>query len=236
VAYRFHPIDHKDCAIMTTAVTSKPDVHDMVVVHRSFRQACAELPELLRGLAPGETARAALIVEAVHFMLTGLETHHTSEDEYLWPMLKSRAVEHADAITHMESQHERLEELVEQVKHALEGLADDPEQARCEKAAQQITELDAVLIAHMDEEESTVLPLVIDHLTVDEWEKLGQVSLAKMEKKDLLRAFSALMAVANPEEQHTILTKAPLPARVMWRLIGRRSYARSQARLRGASH
>jgi len=42
------------------------------------------------------------------------------------------------------------------------------------------------------------------------------------------------MAVATPEEQQTLLTKAPLPARVLWRLTGRRSHTRREARLRGA--
>ncbi|MGH1555478.1 hypothetical protein ACRAWF_37590 [Streptomyces sp. L7] len=57
---------------MSDTVTSKPDVHDMVVVHRTFRQACAELPDLVCGLRPGDTARAALVVDAVRFMLSGL--------------------------------------------------------------------------------------------------------------------------------------------------------------------
>ncbi|MGW3103440.1 hemerythrin domain-containing protein [Streptomyces sp. NPDC001100] len=77
---------------MSDVVASKPDVHDMVVVHlhRTFRQSCAELPALVRGLRPGDTARAALVVDAVRFMLMGLEAHHTSEDEYLWPLLTAR--------------------------------------------------------------------------------------------------------------------------------------------------
>jgi hypothetical protein len=42
------------------------------------------------------------------------------------------------------------------------------------------------------------------------------------------------MAVATPEEQRTLLAKVPLPARVLWRLSGRRSHARLEARLYGA--
>ncbi|MGH1555477.1 hypothetical protein ACRAWF_37585 [Streptomyces sp. L7] len=60
-------------------------------------------------------------------------------------------------------------------------------------------------------EENTILPLAAEHLSVAEWEELGEISLAKLDKKHLLRAFSALMAVATPEEQRTLLTKAPGP-------------------------
>ncbi|WP_405837141.1 hemerythrin domain-containing protein [Streptomyces sp. NBC_01518] len=219
---------------MSDVVTSKPDVHDMVVVHRTFRQSSAELPELVRGLRPGDTARAQLVVEAVRFMLMGLEAHHVSEDEFLWPRLSARTTPHAEAITRMEEQHHRLEELVALVRGALDGLAADPRPSVCEQVAVQLTELGSVLTAHMDEEENTILPLAAEYLSVAEWEELGEISLAKLEKKHLLRAFSALMAVATPEEQRAILTKAPLPARVLWRLTGRRSHARWEARLHGA--
>lgn len=219
---------------MSEAVTSKPDVHDMVVVHRTFRQACAELPELVRGLRPGDTARAQLVVDEVRFMLMGLEAHHVSEDEFLWPRLAERTAGQAEAIARMEQQHHRLEELVTQVTGVLDGLAADPRQPLCEQVADQLTELGAVLTAHMDEEENTILPLAADCLTVAEWEELGEISLAKIERKQLLRAFSALMAVATPDEQRTLLAKAPLPARVLWRLTGRRSHTRREARLRGA--
>jgi hemerythrin-like domain-containing protein len=219
---------------MSEVVTSKPDVHDMVVVHRTFRQACAELPELVRGLRPGDTARAELVVDEVRFMLMGLEAHHVSEDEFLWPRLAARTAGQAETIARMEQQHHRLEELVTQVTGALDNLAADPRQPLCEQVADRLAELGTVLTAHMDEEENTILPLAADHLTVAEWEELGEISLAKIEKKHLLRAFSALMAVATPEEQQTLLTKAPLPARVLWRLTGRRSHTRREARLRGA--
>ncbi|WP_327406003.1 hemerythrin domain-containing protein [Streptomyces sp. NBC_01288] len=219
---------------MSDVVISKPDVHDMVVVHRTFRQSCAELPELVRGLRPGDTARAQLVVDAVRFMLMGLEAHHVSEDEFLWPRLAERTTPHAEAITRMEEQHHRLEDLVTRVRGELDTLAADPRPSLCEQVAAQLAELGSVLIAHMDEEENIVLPLAAEHLTVAEWEELGEISLAKLEKKHLLRAFSALMAVATPEEQRAILTKAPLPARVLWRLTGRRSHARWEARLHGA--
>lgn len=219
---------------MSDAVTSKPDVHDMVVVHRTFRQSCAELPELVRGLRPGDTARAALVVDAVRFMLMGLEAHHVSEDEFLWPRLAARTAGQAEAIARMEEQHHRLEELVTRVTGALDSLAADPRQPLCEQVATQLTELGTVLNTHMDEEENTILPLAAECLTVAEWEQLGEISLAKLDKKHLLRAFSALMAVATPEEQRALLTKAPLPARVLWRLSGRRSHARWEARLHGA--
>lgn len=50
-----------------------------------------------------------------------------------------------------------------------------------------------------------------EHLTVAEWEELGEISLVKLDRKHLLRDFSALMAVATPEEQRTLLAEASCP-------------------------
>jgi len=119
------------------------------------------------------------------------------------------------------------------VTGGLDQLAADPRQPLCGQVASQRAELGPVLTAHMDEEEHTILPLAAEHLSVAEWEELGEVSLAELDKMHLLRAFSALTAVATPEEQRTLITKAPLPARLSWRLSGRRSHVRWEARLRG---
>ncbi|MBR7830689.1 hypothetical protein KDK95_30585 [Actinospica sp. MGRD01-02] len=83
----------------------------------------------------------------------------------------------------------------------------------------------------MDEEERTILPLAAEHLSVAEWEEFATLALAKLDGRLLLHAFSALMAVTAPEERRTILGTAPFPVRVLWRLHGRRSYARWHARL-----
>ncbi|MEV0738254.1 hypothetical protein AB0I51_20265 [Streptomyces sp. NPDC050549] len=137
-----------------------------------------------------------------------------------------------EAVARMEEQHHRLEELVTAVRGALDAPAADPRPPLAEQVADRLTELGSVSSAHMDVEENTVLPPAAEHLSVAEWGELGEIGLAKLDKKHLLRAFSALMAVATPEEQRTLLTNAPAPARLLWRLSGRRAHARREARLR----
>ncbi|MFG2379067.1 hypothetical protein ACGFY9_47465 [Streptomyces sp. NPDC048504] len=45
---------------------------------------------------------------------------HVSEDEFLWPRRAERTALHAGAITRMEEQHHRLEEVVTRVRDALD--------------------------------------------------------------------------------------------------------------------
>ncbi|MFI1917424.1 hypothetical protein [Nocardia sp. NPDC020380] len=92
----------------------------------------------------------------------------------------------------------------------------------------------------MDDEETTVLPLVTAHLTVDEWEELGRRGLAEQSraeqsKKQMMESLSALLDIATPAERDMFLRKVPLIARVMWRLVGRRAHQRAKLRLYGSA-
>ncbi|MBR7830690.1 hemerythrin domain-containing protein [Actinospica sp. MGRD01-02] len=107
----------------------------MAVAHRAFRRQLAELPDLVLGVRPGNATRARLVVSAVRFALLGLEVHHLSEDEYLWPRLMQRATGQSEAIACMKLQHYRLDDLIAHVTGSLDDLAADPRQPLCEKVA-----------------------------------------------------------------------------------------------------
>lgn len=49
-----------------------PDTHEMVVIHRTFRQGFAELADAARRVSPGDTARADAVARYVELMLNTL--------------------------------------------------------------------------------------------------------------------------------------------------------------------
>lgn len=218
---------------MPSIADPRPDVQDMVVVHRNFRHQFSQAPALIRGLRAGDTARIRLVIDHLRLLLKGLEAHHGSEDSFLWPKLRDRVVPLPESVSRMEDQHHQLDVLTAKLIAALDGLAVHVESALREEAAVLCEQLTSVVDAHMTEEEDAILPLAAEHLTVAEWEELGQRGLEKLEKKDLLPALSSLLAVATPEERQAILAKAPMLARVLWRLVGRRAHARAEAQLYG---
>ncbi|MEV6767253.1 hemerythrin domain-containing protein [Nocardia sp. NPDC051030] len=224
--------DEKEMTMPAIADT-RPDVQDMIVVHRNFRHNFDRAPALIRGLREGDTARIRLVVDHLRFLLTGLEVHHSSEDDLLWPKLRERVIPLPEAISRMTDQHHQLDILTTKLTAALNELDVHVDADIRERAAGLCEELGSVVDAHMTEEEETILPLAAAHLTVAEWEELGERGLEKLAKKDLLPALSSLLAVATPEERKAFLAKAPVPARVLWRLVGRRAHARAEARLYG---
>ena len=92
----------------TIAATDRPDTHEMVVVHRIFRRESGLLPAMVRAVAPGDTARAALVAESVRDYLDGLHNHHTGEDELIWPLLLARVDLEQELVLRMEAQHEMV--------------------------------------------------------------------------------------------------------------------------------
>jgi Hemerythrin HHE cation binding domain len=95
-----------------TSDQSLTNVHDMVVVHRVFRREFRLLPQLVRGVAPGNTARATVVAGHARRCLTGLHLHHSGEDDLLWPKLLERAAPETALIERMEAQHERVHSAV----------------------------------------------------------------------------------------------------------------------------
>src|SRR5215203_1739512 len=155
-----------------TANPQLTDVHDMVVVHRVFRRELRLLPELVREVAPGDTARAAVLSSWARMVLRGLHGHHTSEDLLLWPKLLERAAPDAALVHRMEAQHERVHDALERLEPALQRWEAEARPAVTEEVAAAFDALRVALLEHLDEEEREILPLCARHITPEEWAQL----------------------------------------------------------------
>src|SRR5687768_1126493 len=142
-----------------TATTTLTDVHDMVVVHRVFRREFRLLPQLVREVAPGDTARAAVLAGWARMVLEGLHGHHTSEDELLWPKLLERCSPDAELVHRMETQHERVHDALERIGPALDRWEAEARPAVTEEVAAGFDDLRTALLEHLDEEEREILPM-----------------------------------------------------------------------------
>jgi hemerythrin-like domain-containing protein len=222
---------------MTTTASSatepRPNTREMVIIHNVFRRLFGDLPGLIRATRPGDAARAAVLADAYVEIADGLHHHHTNEDELLWPLLMQRAADKG-LVLRAEEQHERVHELIEcgnsqvQVYRASAGAASRDALART------IEELDAALGEHMDDEERYILPLVEQHLTVAEWEQLGERGRASIPKDRMLIHLGWILEGLPVADRKQFLARMPLGARVAWRLIGRRRFAAERNSIYGA--
>ncbi len=203
----------------------------MAVIHRVFRRGLPMVASLVRRTPQGSTGRSEPIAEHLDFLLNGIHHHHTGEDENIWPLLLERAAPQAELVERMEAQHGVLAERSERVRFLLDDWRQSATDA--EPLAVAIEEFTAALVEHLDEEETHVVPLIRAHITAAEWERFGQATFEKFTNPEKLTATGTLEAVATAEENAWFTGGLPIPIKVMWRLVGRRRYARYLARVRG---
>lgn len=215
-----------------TAAERRTDVHDMVVVHRAFRRECRLIPELVRQVRAGDTARARLLAGHARLVLTGLHLHHTGEDELLWPKLLDRAAPDAALVHRMEVQHERVHEAIERLGPALDRWEAEAHPAVGEEVAAGFDALRAVLVEHLDDEERLILPIAARHVSQAEWDALGGHARDGMTKQQLPVMFGAIIEEATPAERVRLLADVPWPVRLLLRTVFARSYRRYVARVR----
>lgn len=216
-----------------TITVERPWVQEMIVVHRVFRRESRLLADLVRGVRPGDVERAGVLADMIREYDKGLYSHHTSEDALLWPKLLARVDLDAELVLRMEQQHEVVAEGLHVVMSRLATWERDAAAAARDALAEAMDQHRRDLLVHLDEEERSVLPLVSEHITVAEWEELGEVARSHTPKDKLLFMLGALLEEATPQEKTRFLANLPVPARLLWRTIGRRQYTRQMRKVRG---
>jgi hemerythrin-like domain-containing protein len=217
----------------TPTVHQRPDTREMVVVHDLFRREFGNLPGLVRGVAPGDTERAAVVVEFLRELAAGLHHHHTGEDELMWPLLLERAPMDSALILRMEEQHERIAELYRRAERFAGSFTARADVESRDSLAETLTDLNDALGEHLHDEEVHILPLAERVMTVPEWEALGERGRAGI-PRNRMPVFLGFLLDANTAEQgRRMLTHVPRPARVAWSLSGRRAFRREYRRVYG---
>lgn len=220
--------------VATTPAPTRPDVHEMVVVHRVFRRELAALPHLVRTVAVRDAARARVVAEHLNLILDGLHMHHTGEDAVLWPLLQVRAAPSTALVETVQRQHQVVDDRTDEVRSLGALWAQAPTQVLGEQLAHLVDELAAALFEHLDLEEREILPLVARHLTVEEWQSLGEHGRDEMSSRQLPLMFGAILEDADADERDKMMAQLPVPVRWFLRTVGARQYRRYITRVRAA--
>jgi hemerythrin-like domain-containing protein len=221
---------------MPREATDRPVVREMVVVHGMFRQTLGRLPAQVRAVPDGDKAKAGVVVDHIELGVDALHHHHTAEDRLLWPMLMERAQPERDVVERMESQHEGLAALLERVQvqaaqFRYTGTAGDGEHL-----AATLEALTLALDEHLSDEEAHILPLVEQHMTVAEWDHLGQEATKSLTNEQRVLMMGLLKDSASPQDADLLLHHAPiLVTKVGWPLVMHRQYEAYLRRLEDAA-
>ncbi len=168
---------------MTSTVDAPmADVRDMYMAHAALRREFRLLPQLIRDVAPGDTARAEVVGAHAELICRILHTHHEGEDLLLWPKLLQRGGDEAASIVPMmEEQHHAIDKAHAEATGLLPAWRSTGQGG--EELAGVFEVLLAVLLTHMTTEEKWILPLAEKHVTAAEWRELGEHGMAATPKE-----------------------------------------------------
>ena len=214
--------------------TSGPgvDTHEMVLIHRVLRREFGQLPRLFRAAA-GDRARSKVIGAHAREMLTFLHTHHTGEDELLFPLLRERAALDPELIDRMDAQHAQVDDAVTAIDAELPAWTASADAAAGERMAARIEAMMPTLIEHLAEEEQEILPIVSVTLTQSEWDALGKHGMSAIPLTRRLVILGHITEDTNDAERRRFMKVLPAPARVAYKLIGHRQFTRETSEIRG---
>lgn len=157
-----------------------------------------------------------------------LHAHHDGEDHLLWPLLVTRLPLAASLIETMERQHAVVADQVTATTHHLAHWSRTAALGYRQAVITDLSGLNTTLTDHLHLEETDILPLIENHLTVAEWNapfKYAQQHTPVTPRQGLL-LIGMVLEDALPNERTRFLNHLPAIARVAWRLGGARQYRR----------
>lgn len=214
----------------TTA--DRPAIQQMVVIHRVFRREFGLLPALIRGVAPGDLERAKVVADHATGMLRFVHVHHSGEDELLWPVLLERVEIEAALIQRMEDQHLHVAALIPLAHEQLLGWAAQPTHERGAELATTFENIATALAEHLGEEEAQILPLVETHLSVAEWERLGEHARGHLTPPEMMASLAAILEEADDGERAMFTAVLPPPVLTMFVTQAEPAYREQMRQLR----
>ncbi len=216
-----------------TAGPAMADVRDMYLMHDTLRREFRLMPGLFRGVAAGDTKRAAVVATHAGLLCRLLHVHHEAEDAILWPKLRERAGTQATVVVAaMEQQHAAIDAALTRAAELIPIWRATTR--RGANLADVFDHLFSVLVEHTVMEEEQILPLAKSCVTAQEWKQMAQHGMHSFSPKDMLLCFGLMMHEGDPDVVKGALDDAPLAGRILIPRLGKRVFAAHAKRVHGA--
>jgi hemerythrin-like domain-containing protein len=208
---------------------------DMLMIHGLMRVAFRDAEKLVRAAPPENAERAEVLSGHVIEISDGLHRHHTGEDELLWDQLSAKSPGCALHIGLMKRQHAAMGEALYRAEKAAVAWEEQPDEAHRDAMAAALADINALLKQHLGDEERLILPTAGQVMSQREWNRLGEHGRAAIPKNRMFIQLGFILDSMPPEAARRFLDEAlPAPARVLYRLIGRRQYLAHRRKVYGA--
>ena len=198
------------------------DLSGFLIAHAGMRQEFGLLGATAR--EPLDADRRQLWESQVALVLDVLHHHHTAEDDTIWPMLRERAPESITTLDRLEADHARIDPMLAGAADTTRPLAE---------RADLLDALHVLINTHLDLEERNAVPLMRRHITLAEWDALGERAVRDMGRRRIPTIYGWYASAGSAEQVAAALASVPAVARVLFRLFWWPAYQRRARRLYG---
>lgn len=200
------------------------DVSDMPLVHDAFRRGFGEARSQLAFIDADDAERAAFFADYLAELLWLLHSHHSGEDEVIYPLLVERVPDEVALFSRMDGQHTSVEALLDAANDAAAAYRASASAADAAALADACEVLLAQLETHLREEEDELLPVAARYLTQEEWNRLPGHALSSYTGERIWLPFG-LATEAFPAAKLDVILDGPSPIGGMWRGGGGAAFA-----------
>jgi hemerythrin-like domain-containing protein len=208
----------------------------MPTLHTFFRRELRLAGGVIRGVAEGDRARAKVVCDHLDFLARSLHHHHSIEDDLLWPRLLHRVPEELASIVRlMESQHERVDAYLREIRDVLPTFRATADSESRERLANLFDNLHVDLVEHLDAEEDRLLPIAARTLTQSEWDEMGEAGRGATPRNELALVLGMYQYEGSPEVIAEMLAEAPAPVRWVVPKLSKRAFRKHARRIHGTA-
>ena len=207
-----------------TAELPLADTTEMASVHRVFRNALSQVPQLV-GPAAGDADRAELVSSYYDNVLNLLHVHHDGEDQLLTPLLLERgSADETAEIARIAAQHAAVLGDIETAEARIADFRSSPTVDAAAALAGSLATLNASLVAHLDEEENIAMPIAAKYVNVAEWGQLPAHGLQHFSGDKLWLILGLLRAEMTDSQRANMDAHMPPPVFQFWTETGEQLY------------
>ncbi|MET0426506.1 MAG: hemerythrin domain-containing protein [Actinoplanes sp.] len=190
----------------------------LLLAHRAMRRDLDRLAELAAGLAETgqilDRKRATAIAAYLTDFCDSIHHHHSAEDDLLWPVLERSAGAHVD-LTELTDDHAVLDPKLARIRSGAAVLR--TRQSVTPELAADLADLRDTLREHIEDEERTIVPLIKEYVSDQDWNRLE----AKIRRHGGKMSFEVprILAVSTEAELAEARREGGIPIAVMIKLF-----------------
>lgn len=218
-----------------THVAEGPHDHTgMYVMHHAFRRDLVRFAAAATATPLGEPDTWAALAERWDRFCHVLHEHHHSEDALYWPVLdtavRARGTDADRAeVAAMSDEHAEIDPALTALTTAFRAMADHPCEDHRHAIEIRLAGLREVLGAHLEHEETVVLPLVQRVMTEDEFAGVEREIQKGYRLRDTPFIIGWVVDGLPPDALERFFAFSGPPFKLLYAVV-RRSYARHEQR------